>query len=294
MKAFTFLLAAVACVITCPSLAQPAKPPIVAKVDTVQVPSWVERGGVRASVKAGWAIYAGDRVFTGPEGRLGLSLIGEGKIRISGNAELAFSPSGSKESNDNAPIFDVRAGTYQLSAPIVVRADQPGTIFQLNGLATANVRGGQVVGNRDSLVQVDGLTQVTGNDRSVVTLNAPQTVVSVTPGGKVLKPIPVPGERLAQWIAEAQPLANRATLRAEGTWDVSLNSGYNLRELETMACRINKRGFPSEIYPVREPGKQVWYRVVIRRFATKGEAVQFLGTARELGSKEPWVLLPQS
>jgi hypothetical protein len=86
----------------------------------------------------------------------------------------------------------------------------------------------------------------------------------------------------------------RPTLDAAGTWDVSLNSGYNLKLLETMACRIQNRGYPTEIYPVREPGKQVWYRVVVRRFKSRNDAVDFLGTARALGSREPWVLIPQT
>ena len=294
MRTFALLLAIVAGGAVLPLQAQPAKPPIVAKVEAIQVPCWVERGGIRASIKAGWALYAGDRIFTGPDGRLSLTLVGDGKLKISGNAEIAFTEWGGRDSTGEAPLFDVRDGTFQLTAPIVERADLPGTLLMLDGKATANVRGGQVVGRKDALVQVDGLTVMNGADKGTVTLNKPSSVVSVTPAGKVLAPIPVPQERLASWVADAQPVSGKPSLRADGVWDVSLNSGYNLKELETMACRINKRGLPSEIYPVREPGKQVWYRVVVRRFGSKGEAVQFLGTARELGAKEPWVLLPQS
>lgn len=275
-----------------PVLAQ-GKPPIVAKVDTLQVPVWVERGGIRASVKAGWAIYAGDRLFTGPDGRLQLALPGDGKLKLSGNSEIAF-----KDVNNNAsgdvPLLDVRSGTFQFTAPMVERAEATGTLVMLGGKATANIRGGQVVGREDAICLVDGIATVTGAGASSATLNQPQTVVSVTPAGKVLAPIPMAPERLAQWVGSAQPVGGKPTLQAEGTWDVSLNSGYNLKELETMACKVQRRGYPSEIYPVREPGKQVWYRVVVRRFASKAEAVQFLGTARELGAKEPWVLLPQS
>jgi hypothetical protein len=268
------------------------KPPVVAKIDLVQVPAWVERGGVRASVKAGWAIYAGDRLFTGPEGRLQLALPGDGKLKLSGNAEIAFKDIGNATVGET-PLFDVRGGVFQLSAPMVERPESPGTLITLNGKATANIRGGQVVGKEDALCLVDGAAVVSGAAQSSATMNQPQTVVSITPAGKVLAPIAMAGERLAQWVGSAQPVGSKPALHAEGTWDVSLNSGYNLKELESMACRIQKRGYPSEIYPVREPGKQVWYRVVVRRFGSKAEAVQFLGTARDLGAKEPWVLLPQ-
>lgn len=293
MKKLAFLLAVIAGGAVFPLCAQPVRPPIVGKVESVQWPAWVMRGGVRASVKAGWALYANDTLYTGPEGRLSLTLTGDAPMKVSGNAELAFTNL-TRDSAVGAPVFDIRAGSFQLQAPIVQRADQPGVIFTMGGKATANVRGGQVIARENALVQVDGLTVVTSTDKSTVTANAPQTIVSITPAGKALAPIPVPPERLAQWVSEAQPVASKPALKANGTWDVSLNSGYNLKELEAMACKINKRGYPTEIYPVREPGKQVWYRVVVRRFASKNEAVQFLGTARELGSKEPWVLLPQS
>lgn len=293
MRTLAVVLAVVASCVFSPLHAQAGRPPIVGKVDLVQVPVWVERGGIRAGVKAGWAIYAGDRLFTGAEGRLQLSLPGDGKLKLSGNAEIAFAAPGNNTVGDT-PLFDVRSGVFQFTAPVVERADSPGTLVTLNGVATANIRGGQVVGKEDTLCLVDGAATISGAGQSSAIMNRPQTVVNITPAGKVLAPITMPPERLAQWVSSAQAVSGRPALHAEGTWDVSLNSGYNLKELETMACRIQKRGFPSEIYPVREPGKQVWYRVVVRRFGSKAEAVQFLGTARDLGAKEPWVLLPQS
>src|SRR2546428_10130535 len=42
-----------------------SKPRLVAKIETIQSPAWVERRGVRASIKPGWAILAGDRIVTG-------------------------------------------------------------------------------------------------------------------------------------------------------------------------------------------------------------------------------------
>jgi hypothetical protein len=278
-----------------PAQAQPgARPPIVGKVESLQTPAWVERGGIKASIKAGWAIFAGDRVFTGPEGRVQLALVGDGKLKLGGSTNIEFNANVATESGQDVPLFDVRSGAFHFTAPMVSRPDAVGTSFTLARGAAANVRGGQVFGKEDTLCLIDGLATVSGRDKSLVTLKEPQTVANVSPAGKALSPIPVQQERLAQWLSLVQPVGGHPVLQADGVWDVSLNSGYNLRELETMACRVQKRGFPSEIYPVREPGKQVWYRVVVRRFATKADAVGFLGIAKELGAKEPWVLLPQT
>jgi hypothetical protein len=289
LNALMFVAGLVALCAGAPAAAQ-ARPPIVAKVDSLQTPAWVERGGIKASIKAGWAIFAGDRVFTGPAGRLQLALVGDGKLKLAANTNLVF-PNGE---GVEGGLFEVRAGAFHFTAPAVSRPDLPGTQVVMSGGAMASVRGGQVFGTADSIGLIEGLATVTGKDKGVVTANEPQTVVNISPAGKALAPIPVGRERLAQWLSQVQPVSGHPVLSAEGTWDVSLNSGYNLKELQTMACRIQKRGYPTEIYPVREPGKQVWYRVVVRRFSTKSDAVDFLTTAKELGAKEPWVLLPQT
>ena len=288
--ALTLLLSVLAFAAAGPCAAQ-GRPPIVAKVDSLQAPAWVIRGGVKASIKAGWAIFANDRVLTGGEGRLQLSVAGGGVLKLSGGANVSFPPIG--DSAADIPLFQVNDGTFQFSAPMTQRPNDPGTLIGFTGGVAANVRGGQVLGTDNSLCLLDGLV-LFGAGPKQVTMNKPNTVVNVAAGGKALPPVPVAQERLAQWASEVRPVSGRATLVAEGNWDVSINSGYNLKELETMACRIQRLGWPAEIYPVREPGKQVWYRVVVRRFGSKAEAVGFLPKAKELGAREPWVLLPQT
>lgn len=291
-SAFLLLLLAVAASgVATPSWAQ-GRPPIVAKVDALQAPAWVVRGGVKAGIKAGWAIFAGDRVLTGDDGRLQLSVAGGGVLKLGGGAHIAFPPV--SQTGADTSLFDVRNGTFHFAAPMVSRPNDPGTLIGLKGGGVgANVRGGQIFGTEDSLCLLEGLVLI-GAGQKTVTMNKPNTVANVSPSGKVLSPVPVAPERLAQWASAVRPLSGRPALVAEGSWDVSLNSGYNLKELETMACRIQRLGWPAEIYPVREPGKQVWYRVVVRRFGSKAEAVGFLPKAKELGAREPWVLLPQT
>jgi hypothetical protein len=153
---------------------------------------------------------------------------------------------------------------------------------------------GRVDSDEALIVLVDAVVKVSGPKLNPGTMRQPQTFLRVPRAGRAQAVTSAPGDRLARWLSAAETVRGRPVLTADGVWDVSLNSGYNQRELETMACRIQKRGFPTEIYPVKEPGKLTWYRVVVRRFASKGDAVNFMSTAKALGSKEPWVLVPQS
>ena len=286
---------------TAPPMAAPlvlsAKPRIVAKVEVVQFPAWVERGGVKAAIKAGWAIYTSDRITTGPEGRVELGVVGEGKMNIAGGTDISATPAYEATEGPEPPIFALNRGAFAFTAPMA-RAGMPGLPLQIGEGITATVLGGSLFakadGEEDLMALVNGLVQVNGPKLNPGSMKTDDTFLRVPRAGRA-QPVSTAGsERVARWLSSTQLVQGRPLLDAAGTWDVSLNSGYNLKILETMACRIQNRGYPSEIYPVREPGKQVWYRVVVRRFKSRTDAVDFLGTAKALGAREPWVLIPQT
>ena len=274
-----------------------AKPRIVAKVETVQFPAWVERGGVKAAIKAGWAIYTSDRITTGAEGRVVLGVVGEGRMNIAGGSDIAMTPAYEATGGPEASLLTLNRGAMRFSAPMV-RAGAPGLLLQVGSGIAVNVMGGNLFmkadGDEDLLALIDGLVQVSGPKLNPGSMKTGGTFLRVPRAGRA-SPVSATGsDRVARWLSGTEPVQGRPALDASGAWDVSLNSGYNLKILETMACRIQARGYPSEIYPVREPGKQVWYRVVVRRFKSRNDAVDFLGTAKALGSREPWVLIPQT
>ncbi len=275
-----------------------AKQEIVARVEKVQFPAWVERGGVRASIKSGWAIFTADRILTGSDGRVELGTAGGGDLKIGGDADVRMTPAFEFTSGGAEPsLLTVRRGSVQYAASMT-RPGTAGTTLEFGDDIVANVVSGQMVGRVDAsetmIALVDAVVRISGPKLNPGTMREPGTFLRVPRQGRAQAVTEVPDERLARWLSQAQSISGRPSLTAEGTWDVSLNSGYSVKQLETMACRIQRRGFPAEIYPVKEPGKLTWYRVVVRRFATKGDAVNFLGTAKALGSEEPWVLVPQS
>ena len=273
------------------------KPRIVAKVESVQFPAWVERGGVKAAIKAGWAIYTSDRITVGAEGRLTLGIVGEGKMNIAGGSDIAMTQAYEATGGPEPSILTLNRGSFTLSAPMV-RSGLPGLPMQIGNGILATILGGNIFvkadGEEDLVALMDGYVQIAGTKLNPGSMKQPNTYLRVPRVGRANPVAEASGDRIARWLSGTQPVQGRPQLDAAGTWDVSLNSGYNLKLLETMACRIQNRGYPSEIYPVREPGKQVWYRVVVRRFKSRNDAVDFLGTAKALGSREPWVLIPQT
>lgn len=274
-----------------------AKPRIVAKVETVQFPVWVERGGVKAAMKAGWAIYTSDKITLGAEGRLVLGVVGEGRMQVAGGSEIWMTPAYEATGGPEPSLLTLKRGAFRFSAPMV-RQGLPGLLLEIGQGISANVMGGNLFakadGDEDLLALMDGWVQVSGDKLNPGSMRSNDTFLRVPRVGRANPVAATGGSRMANWLSGTELAKGRPMLDAAGTWDVSLNSGYNLKLLETMACRIQNRGYPTEIYPVREPGKQVWYRVVVRRFKSRNDAVDFLGTAKALGSREPWVLIPQT
>jgi hypothetical protein len=277
------------------------KPQIIGRFEKVQFPAWIERGGVRAGIKAGWAVFTSDRIITGGDGRVEIATAGEGRLKMGGDAAVDFTEAYEFTGGGVEPsMFRVRRGTFSFAAPMVRAGASGGTVIEIgNGVINANVLGGQVIGRADSEESMIALgdatvVRVSGPKLNPGTMREPQTYLRVPAQGRASPVAAVSGTQLARWQSAVQAVSGRPAVTGEGQWDVSLNSGYNLRQLEDMACRIQRRGISTEIYPVKEPGKLTWYRVVVRRFATKGDAVNFMNTAKSLGSKEPWVLVPQS
>jgi hypothetical protein len=272
------------------------KPVIVGRVEKVQFPAWVERGGIRAGIKSGWAVYTSDRLTTGPEGRIEIATFGEGRLKMGGDASIEMTQAYEFTGAIEPTLFQVRRGSFQFTAPL--RGGANGTTVDIGGAINAVVLGGQIVGRVDSeeslMALVDAVVRVSGPKLNPGTMREANTFLRVPRQGRAQAVSAAGGDRMARWLSQSQAVNGRPTLAGDGQWDVSLNSGYNLRQLEDMACRIQRRGIATEIYPVKEPGKLTWYRVVVRRFATKGDAVNFMNTAKALGSKEPWVLVPQS
>jgi hypothetical protein len=272
------------------------KPVIVGRVEKVQFPAWVERGGVRAGIKSGWAIYTSDRITTGAEGRVEIATFGDGRLKLSGDANVLMTEAFEFTGGVEPSLFQLRRGTIQFTAPL--RGGANGTTVDIGGAINAIVLGGQIVARSDAeesmVALVDAVIRVSGPKLNPGTMREGNTFLRVPRQGRAQGVASAGGDRMARWLSAVQPVRGKPAVSADGQWDVSLNSGYNLRQLEDMACRIQRRGIATEIYPVKEPGKLTWYRVVVRRFQSKGDAVNFMNTAKTLGSKEPWVLVPQS
>ena len=275
------------------------KPRLVAKIESVQPPAWVERRGLRASVKPGWAILAGDRLVTGGDGRALLTLPGDAKLKVGSDSGIEFADTNAlavQPAGTERKLLRVTRGVVDFVGPVLQRAGFGPLTVSLGYSLDARVTSGQIwarVSPTETVVAlIDGVTDLRGASFSQ-RLDKPETFVTVSgSGGGGHPPADIAKEKLAFWLAQVETVRGKAMLVAGGGWDVGLRTGYDLRDLQDVARMLQDKGFPSEVTPVVEPGRKTWYRLAVRRFASENDARGFAQTARGLGFKDAWVMPP--
>lgn len=279
-----------------PSAFSGDKPPVVARMDAVQLPASLLRRGVKAGVKPGWAIYAGDRIATGRNGRLVMTFLDGSRLKLGSDAEMELAEPwpGAGATTDRTASRIVRGAFHFAPSPV----SRPGTVVPTLAVGETiriAMTGGQVWGKsetaQDRLVLIEGALEARVSDRDPLRMTQPRSEL-VVPRARPPRPVtPVAAEKLALWLPQADLQGGRPVLAAEGSWTVSVAAHDQPSVAEGIACRLQDRGYPTELAPVTRDGK-AWQRVVIRRFASKEDAVGFTRSARELGIAGAWIIPP--
>ena len=266
---------------------------IVARVEQVQPPVWLDRMGIKAAVKPGWALYAGDKLLTGKNARVQLSFADEARLNLGGDADLQLNPPGAKGAR--GLMLDVSKGTLRYTAPVFSGAPSSRPLIRLGETIEATVLNGEVWGSADSQRNQLGLIQgvaeasVAGGEPSK--LDQPGSVLSVSRGAQSKPAAPLGKDQLAWWLSQAEFVRGQPVLSAGGTWAVALLASTDTDATRAIACRMHERGYPAEMFLRVAPDK-TWQRLVVRRFTSEADAKAFLKIAGDMKFKDPLILPP--
>jgi hypothetical protein len=188
-----------------PQFIPTGKPQIVARFEKVQFPAWVERGGVRAGIKAGWAVYSSDRIITGAEGRVEMTTTGEGRLKIGGDSNIEFTEAYEFTGAVEPSLFKVRRGSFLYAAPMV-RSGAAGTVIEVSDAINAQVLGGEVVGRVDNdealIALVDAtVVRVSGPKLNPGTMREPNTFLRVPRVGRAQPVTAASSTNIARWVS---------------------------------------------------------------------------------------------
>jgi cell division septation protein DedD len=255
------------------------------KVEAVQYPAWLDRGGHSVPLSPGVELQANDQLRTGQNARLQLKLAEGSTVRLGENARFKV------ERVQNRGIFtaalNVLTGAFRFTTEAVAKARKRDITVKVSTV-TAGIRGtdlwGKSTEERDLVCLIEGKISVASENREPVTLDQPLDFYQRPRGGEpqVSKVEP---KQLEQWARETAISPDGAAARAGGAWRVVAITTAARDEALAMNRRLRAAGYPAEV--ASADGR---FAVQIRGMAGEAEARALAGNLRSVPGAQPVVL----
>ena len=263
-----------------------------AMVEAVRPPAWVERQGSWAPVPPGYELNAGDRIRTGPNGRVLLRLAEGSELRLGAEASFLLFKLDPPQSAGGpfSGLLKLARGAMRFTTTLLSRPHRRSLDIQV-ATVNAGISGTDVWAkagpDRDIVCLIEGRITVGREDSRPATLEEPMSFY-VAPRDAPPKPVSaVTPEQLEKWIAQVA-LEDGTGVMAGGPRTVSLGS-FRTEDRAALALEAaHAAGIPAEIILVTVDG-ELWSRLVVTGFDNRSEAIAFVARVRNLaGIFDAW------
>lgn len=259
-----------------------------ARVQAVQYPAWLERGGVAVPLTPGTRLEGSDKLRTGPNARVQLTL-GEGStVKLGENAQFVI------EKVDDRGIFhaalSVITGAFRFTTDALRKSRRRDIAIKVKNV-TAGIRGtdlwGKSTGERDLVCLLEGKISVGAEGHPTVTLDQPLDFYQKPRDGEpaVAK---VDAKQVEIWSQETEISKDGPAARIAGQWSVIAGKYPTRDEALAMNRAVRASGYPSVI------GKSGDFpAVIVPGLAGEAEARALMANLRSVpGVVGPTVLGP--
>lgn len=247
-----------------------------AVVDSVQMPAWVERKGVRQPLVPGQALQNHDRVVTGADARVLIQLAEGSAVKLGENAQLDLNALGYRENRVFTAALDVAQGAFRFTTGIFSKLRQSRAINVRIATITAGIRGTDLWGSsddeRDLICLLEGrITVMHAQDEAREMSEALSFYVA--PKGFAPQPIStVEAEQVRQWSLQTEVQAGSGYARRGGSWKVNLATLASEADALALYDRARAAGYAVRIKPLAGDGGYR-YAVRVMHLPTQAEAV---------------------
>ena len=273
-------LAAVAIAACTAALGEPVR------VDAVQAPAWLERGGRTVPLAPGVVLAGQDKVLTGPNARVRLKM-GEGSdVRLGEYAEFTLERAEDRGGTFRAAL-DVLKGAFRFTTNLVSRARARDVTIRVKNV-TAGIRGTDVWGKssdeRDLVCLLDGAITVGSEGFPDVTLDKANDFYQRPRAGGAPQVAKVDQAQVDTWSKETALDDDAGTREGRG-WRIVAATLPSRDDALRMARALRAAGFAADVAPGPENATLV--RVGV--YANEAQARTVMGNLRGL----PGVMLPK-
>ena len=271
-----FLFAACLLATGLPAQAAPAAERAYAIVDSVQMPAWVERNGVRQPLEPGKVLHNRDRVLTGSDARLLIQLAEGSAVRLGENAQLDLNALGRREGRVFTAALDVTKGAFRFTTGVFSKLRQQRAINVRIATITAGIRGTDLWGSsnaeRDLVCLLEGRITVFHPQDQGRELSEPLSFYLAPKGAAPQAIAKVDAGQVSQWAAQTEMQPGSGYARRGGRWKVELATIAG--EIDTLALydRARAAGYAVRIKPRAAEGGGYLYTVRVTQLPSKAEA----------------------
>jgi len=220
----------------------------VATIESVQVPAWLDRGGLTVPAAPGIELQAGDTLRTGRGARLLLKLSEGSAVKLGENAQFTLESAQRKNRVFQAAL-SVLSGAFRFTTSALGKAQPREVQVRVARNFTIGIRGTDLWGrgreDKDIVCLIEGKIDVTGNDNKTEKLDQPLQFFRST---RTASPEPVAlleAKQLEVWAAETEITPGKAAI-GKGAWKVII-SGPASRDVAQAANRqLRAAGYPAE------------------------------------------------
>lgn len=248
-----------------------------AVVDSVQMPAWVERKGVRQPLVPGQALQNHDRIVTGADARVLIQLAEGSAVKLGENAQLDLNAFGYRENRVFTAALDVAQGAFRFTTGIFSKLRQSRAINVRVATITAGIRGTDLWGSsddeRDLICLLEGrITVMHAQDEAREMSEALSFYVA--PKGFAPQPISkVEADQVRQWSLQTEVQAGSGYVRRGGAWKVNLVTLADEADALALYDRARAAGYAVRIKPLAGDGGGYRYAVRVMHLPTQAEAV---------------------
>ena len=217
------------------------------KVEAVQYPAWLVRGGQSVPLAPGTTLEARDTVRTGDNARVQLRLSEGSTIKLGERAQ--FQVERAQDRGVFEATLSVIAGAFRFTGKALGKKRD--ISIKVNN-ATAGIRGtdlwGKSTDERDIVCLIEGRISVGSEGHPTVTLDQPLDFYQ-KPRGAAPQIAKVDAKQLETWALETEIAADGAAARAGGRWRVVAGLYANRDTALRLNRMLRTQGYPSAVVP---------------------------------------------
>ena len=256
-----------------------------AVVEGVQMPAWLERGGVRQPLAAGMELLAQDKVSTGQNSRLLLRLAEGSQVKLGENALLSLDRLTQKQELKTTLLqgaLDVARGAFRFTTDVKSKLASRREIDIRVATVTAGIRGtdlwGKSSGDRDIVCLIEGRISVQREADAPVTMDqalqfyiSPKAADGRADRAQQAALASVDRAQLELWATETEIAAGQGAARRGGRFKVVASSSESQNDALAVYDKLRAAGYAAQIHPVGSAEKRA-YEVRIEGLPSRAEA----------------------